>query len=698
MSTISFGFALALGVSTTEVAASDDVTPDVQNEAKVLSIELPNVPIIGDVNVSIPSKKSADAETDNAVVSVEVTDGILDEVNVAVGAETKSDEGDSKQSLASVEVKSAITNDVNIDVVSSEKSESSFDGGLVEVNAEDLPIVGETHVGVVDKHVAKQADSKSVATGLVQADIDGELLEDTSVNVIATEIEEGADRNAQQSAVANVTNDGGVLEGVVDEVTVSVLENKQAKTPDTDHSKDSIASIGLTSPITNDVNVDVGLSDVQSDETSATFDGGLVDVNAEDLPILGETHIGVMDRHTANTEDDHALSTGVVQLDVDGVLLEDTSVAVIALDTNEESNNFTSHSSVVNVSNGGGVLEGVVDEVDVTVLENHHAKNADTELSKRSIASVGLTSPLTNDAFADVGLVDLKKDEKSSTFDGGLVEVNAEDLPILGETHVGLLDKHTHSDEESSSFSTGLGQVDLDGDLIKNTAIKVLAKDGEFTEEEFVVTQGVLQTELGILENEPIPIDLITSQQIYPIADDDAVPPSIIVLAPGEEEDNTTPPAVIVPLPGDDESSTPPSIIVPFPDEDSSQENQDESITTPNENDVDAVEGSTDDQDDGNDSAFPPSVDNGSKNGNNIVQNLPTATDSPVGMESVIAAGNSNPKNDNMLNKFTGQNELPTTGGLFDSKRLAFLSLLLVAMGIVLRTFGKRLNDNTQAS
>lgn len=328
ISTLSLGVTLAIGMMISTVEASEaDTSTEVKEDSKLLDINLPNLPILGDVKVTIPAKKTDDK--DQSLLSVEVTDGILDELNVDVGAESETVDGGIKKSLATVEVKSAVTNDVDVDVISGNQQKGSFDGGLVEVNAEDLPLLGETHVGVLDKHMVEDGDNKSVSTGLVQVDVDGDLLEKASVKVLAAEKNNEADENESMTAVADVSIGGGALEGLVEDVDVSVLRDRKVKNESVEQSTSSVVSVGLESSLINDVNVDVGLQDRNVEGEASSFDGGLVEVNAEDLPLLVETHVGVLDKHVNAYEDGRTFSTGLAQVGLDGDLLKDTTIDVL---------------------------------------------------------------------------------------------------------------------------------------------------------------------------------------------------------------------------------------------------------------------------------------------------------------------------------------------------------------------------------
>ncbi|MBD7984866.1 hypothetical protein H9649_09745 [Sporosarcina sp. Sa2YVA2] len=582
--TLSLGIALAFGMTNSvATAAEPDTSKEVLVDSKLVDINLPKLPILGEVKVSIPSTKTD--EENQSLISVEVNDGILDEVNVDVGTKSETTEGGTKESLATVEVKSSITNDVTVDVGVADEKDHAYDGGLVEVNAEDLPLLGETHVGVIDKH-AKDGESQTVSSGLAQVDIDGNLLEDTSVQVLA------------------------------------------------------------------------------ADKT----------------------------------------------IDADG---------------DENSN------AVADVSIGGGILDGIVDEADVPVLKRSESKMDGTKLSKSSIASVGLASDLTEDVQVDVGSAQSQTDEDSMSFDGGLVDVNASDLPLLGETHVGVLDKHVNVDEESLSFSSGLVQVGVDGDLIEDTNVDVLYKNGEMTEDGLLVTNGVVGTNLGLTGIDPITVDIVKTEELYPIGavtppstgggdgdDGNTVPPTVIVPVPGDddgnEDGNTVPPTVIEPVP-DDGNTVPPTVIVPVP---GGNGNEDGNAVPPavivpvpgDENDSSIGNGSGTDGNEngsmnpdsnedgtavvpGDGSETPPATDNGEVDADSGERDNGTVDGTMPGKNQSSTNGGKRVLSASVIkeaiNSQPTRGSLPQTGGIFDGKRLAVLAVLLLISGAGLRKFGK---------
>ena len=93
---------------------------------------------------------------------------------------------------------------------------------ILEVNAEDLPLLSESHVGVLDAHTATDENGDFYSMGLLQADVDEGLLNGASVNVLAAEKTEEGSTKQEMSAVVDVSIEG--IEGVADDLDVSVLK------------------------------------------------------------------------------------------------------------------------------------------------------------------------------------------------------------------------------------------------------------------------------------------------------------------------------------------------------------------------------------------------------------------------------------------------------------------------------------------
>ncbi|MGG0670430.1 hypothetical protein ABE073_18095 [Lederbergia citrisecunda] len=333
------------------------------------------------------------------------------------------------------------------------------------------------------------------------------------------------------------------------------------------------------------------------------------------------------------------------------------------------------------------VSGGVVDDLDVSVLEK-------TE-TKASVATVELESSLTNDVMVDV----VSGEKTSSTFDGGVAEVNAEDLPLLGETHVGVLDRHGEADEDGKSLSTGLIQSNLDGGLLEDTSIGVLVRELTATEDGQWVSESGASLYLGLPGMDAISVDVLKREQFTPVAQTDV--PTIVVPpstdegnddGTGENTENTLVPDVNVDLPTSPESTDDATA-------DGNEENQ--GTTTPPVNagdsgsDVDNQENGTANNDAGGDNVVNEPEQESAK-GNGLSGDLNADEGFRTGELSgsadttaILGTGQSGRMNSLAMNNVDPRSSLPKTGGFWDGKRLAFLALVLVIAGLAMMRVGK---------
>ncbi|MGN7388922.1 hypothetical protein [Sporosarcina sp. SAFN-015] len=386
---LSFGLCILLGLSPSNASADEgdsfvdvNVLSKEDGKSSVLDVEILDLPIVGDVNVNIPS----DPENDDsdALATVEVSSGVVDDLDVSVLEET-----DTKTSVATVELESSLTDDVTVDVLSDEQTSNSFDGGVIEVNGDDLPLLGETHVGVLDEHVTVGEEGNSDSSGLIQTDLNDGLLEDASVDILAMEKAEGKEK----SAVVDVSVDD---DGLLDDIGVSVLKREETNSD----SKASLASVGLETAVTDDVNVDIA----SSDRTVNSFDGGLVEVNGDDLPLLGETHVGVLDKHLMADADGNSYSSGLIQTDLNDGLLEDASIGVLVrkMEMAEDEGSVMSSGVSLNVKLPG------TDDISANVL----TRKRQFEIAIDEAPSV--TTPSTDEENGDVAEENASVNEEES--------------------------------------------------------------------------------------------------------------------------------------------------------------------------------------------------------------------------------------------------------------------------------------------
>lgn len=436
--------------STDETMVKVNLLNDKQGESSFVDVEVTELPIIEELQVNIPS--NARKANDNE-----------EETSIEEGAEGES------HSLVDVDMSSSLTGDVEVDVITSDVKSDTATKGLVEVQAEDLPVVGDVHAGVLDKHVEKDAEGLSGSTGVVQADVDGELLEDTSVNVLAQEHGSSATSEANSAAVADIHVGGGIIESAVNDATVSVLKEESSATENSTSAKHSLASVAVSTPLTEAVAVDVASKEVAIDEEGTSFDGGLVEVNVEELPLVGETHIGVLDQHLETTKEGLTSSSGVLQVDVDGELLEETSIGVLDQDVNMDEEGFTSSSGVIQVDVGGGLLE----DTSVGLLEHHLSLSEEGKFSSSAVLDVNVGGVLLDDtslslldhqlAGTNDGYVSLGKVVGIQLGSSQVGSISVDLLPSFG--FIGSSDASQPDDEEDTNGDTdeGNGGTSVDG-------------------------------------------------------------------------------------------------------------------------------------------------------------------------------------------------------------------------------------------
>ncbi|MFS0689324.1 hypothetical protein AB1K89_08785 [Sporosarcina sp. 179-K 8C2 HS] len=379
---------------------------------------------------------------------------------------------------------------------------------------------------------------------------------------------------------------------------------------------------------------------------------------------------------------------GLIQTDVNDGLLDDASVNVLAAE--KAKNMSTKHETSVVADVSVDNHKGLLDDVNVSVLKYAESETADLEDSKASLASVGLETPVTDDLNVDVASID----RTANSFDGSLVEVNGEDVPLLGETHVGVLDKHVKADGEGKSFSTGLIQTELNDGLVEDASIEVLVRKMETTADGGLVTSSGASLNLGLPGMDDISAGVLKRQRQFTIVIDErpnvAVPPSTDVGDDGGAEE-------IAPVP-EVESDLP---VAPESLDDATSDRNEEEQTTPPANGDDSGDGFSNEEDGtmenktsadetvgeseqesaaGNGMSGDVDADSGSRTGER------SGTTSVSGLSGV---GQSSVMNSLAMNNAAPQSSLPKTGGFWDGKRLAFLALALMVLGFAMRRLGK---------
>ncbi|HJF33788.1 MAG TPA: hypothetical protein K8V56_18635 [Sporosarcina psychrophila] len=561
--------------------------------------------------------------------------------------------------------------------------------------------IGENNLFNLDINLLNDKEDKATIVD-IQAD-NVPILGDLKAQIpakspISANTSEEGEGNQQNSALATVelTNPDGLIE----DLDISVLEQSSMQDENSAEDKSSLASVNLTTPITNEMEVDILLSDEQSSEETSSYDGGLVELNAEDLPVLGEVHAGVLDGHYKNDEENTSLSSGLIQADLDDGLLDETSVDVLAVGKSMNEENSQQSTALASVKADDDSLGGLIDDLDVSVLEQSSMQDENSAESKNSLATVNLTTSITNEVEVDVLLSDEQSSEETSTYDGGLVELNAEDLLVLGEVHAGVLDGHYKNDEASTSFSSGLIQVDLDEGLLDETSVDVLAldvnTDGKVTSTKqsgvslIVGNDEIGNLNVGILANETIQPVAAVEQPGSSEEDTEFSPPmdDATDLTPNEGGDVAAPNEETV-APPTSESGTD---LTPSTDGTGMSPNVNIEVQTPgNTEGITPIENASDSMPGGNAEGVSDDIIGVTRSENSAssaleeeIDGIGWATTGSYAMSEDVAletsSMNQNPQSGNGMGKV-----LPKTGGFFDSIILTLLALLLLATGLGIR-------------
>ncbi|WP_438296556.1 hypothetical protein [Sporosarcina sp. FA15] len=406
----------------------------------------------------------------------------------------------------------------------------------------------------------------------------------------------------------------------------------------------------------NSLNLDINLLNDKEDKAT------IVDIQADNVPILGDlkAQIPAKSPVSANTSD-----VG-------------------------EDNQQKSALATVELTNPNGVI----DDLDVSVVEQSSMQDENSAESKSSLASVNLSTPITNEVELDVLLSDAQSGDETSSYDGGLVELNAEDLPVLGEVHAGVLDSHYKNAEETTSLSSGLLQADLDDGLLDKTSVDVLTLDRNTDGNMTSTKHSGVSLIVGNDTIGNINVDILTNETIQPVAaveqpgstegDTELTPPidDATGLTPDEggdvatqNEETVSPPKtedVTGLKPGSDADGVSPNVNI----EEQTPSTVTEEITL-NEN----TEGVSDDT-----VGITHSEDSASSASEEETDGIVWAATDSNAMSEAIAMDTIGMKQNPPTSNGMGQ-VLPKTGGFFDSIILSLLALFLLATGLGIRRF-----------
>ncbi|MEK3936711.1 LPXTG cell wall anchor domain-containing protein [Sporosarcina sp. FSL W7-1349] len=529
----------------------------------IADVKLENVPLLGDMDLEIPSNSPSQLDEDKgdsrSAVQLEVQDGIVENLKVDVAPASSSGNEqmvEATQSIASVTLDTPVTKEVSAEVATSTKQSGEANAtsqkALVEINAEDLPVVGEAHVGVLDNHESNDNGAQTVDQGVVEVDIASpDLLGDTHVGVLD---------NHASTDESSTTRDDGVIEAtlvdtpILREAHIGVLDDHERNEDGARTMDQGVVEVGIASPdLLGDTHVGVLDNHTSTDESSSTHEGSVVEATLAEPPIIGETHIGVLDDPDSNDNGVQTVDQGVVEVEIaspdflgethvgvveatiaEAPILGETHIGVLDEYESNEDGTQTEDQSVVEIdiassdflgdthvgvldnhtstdesssTHDGGVVEAtiaeapILGETHIGVLDDQESNENSAQTVDQGVVEVDIASPnLLGDTH--VGVLDnhTSTDESSTTRDVGVVEATLVDAPIIGETHVGVLDGHETEHSDSSSISTGLAQIGLDGPLLEEATIDNLRKHN------VTDTEGALGKEGVLMSNLPIPV------------------------------------------------------------------------------------------------------------------------------------------------------------------------------------------------
>jgi len=374
----------------------------------------------------------------------------------------------------------------------------------------------------------------------------------------------------------------------------------------------------------------------------------------------------VVEVNLFNTEDEKSLV-----LDVE--VLDELLVGDVNVNTSTETDGSAENdevSAVVDVSVDASVdnQDGVMDDLSVSVLKRGESETG----MNASLSSVELDSPVADDLNVDLALID----RKDNSFEGSLIEVNGEDSPLVGDTHVGVLDWQVAADAEGKSFSSGLIQADLAEGLLEDTSVGVLVMKLEANEDGESLEGSGASLNLGMAEEAGVSVDVLKGQGQFGIDIDSDV------TAPDEEME----------VPEGSEGAD---------NANSEQGEEDQGSTTPPANVGDSGDGFANEEDGTtnnnageNETVTDPeqdaTVDNGLSSEVDADSGVKAGESSEIpGANAAASERQANVTNAFAMNDANPSSSLPKTGGFWDGKRLAFVAFLLMVMGFAIRRFGK---------
>ena len=234
------------------------------------------------------------------ILDVELGDSTAIEVQVATEAQSNLEDGATGQfeiiQDTVKELKDVVDDKLDVEVLPNPKTDSA----VVEIELTDT-LVDEVNVEVLP-------DKSAITEGLT----------------------------IEESAVVDIE----LKATLVDDVNVEVLPDKSSSVEGSTNEESAVADMGLTNDLLGDTEIKVLYQ-----ESSTSFDGGsedsktttsdnaLIEGETEDLLILQDIHVGVLDNHFSDNQDEQSTASGVVQVDLSEGILDETEVNILVRET-----------------------------------------------------------------------------------------------------------------------------------------------------------------------------------------------------------------------------------------------------------------------------------------------------------------------------------------------------------------------------
>ncbi|MFJ8065926.1 hypothetical protein ACIQYS_14955 [Psychrobacillus sp. NPDC096426] len=340
-----------------------------------------NLPLQLEVNVLNDNPEKA------AILDVEVN-GLLgiDKIEMEI-PNSSNEEGKAEEKLVNLSVTDKEISNMEVDVLSQKESATSIEKAVVDITTEDLVIVDDVDMKVLASGETATDTTYSSEAAVVDAELAPIIIADQiELDVLAdkthitsggtlqeiTDIEEGVHleltnvpivKTAHIGVLESETSisDKGYIENsnllsvetedendnsLLDNLKLDVLPMSDSKEATIEKSSYAVASLETSDGILGDLSADVLLSRSASMEDAYMIESGVVEVVSDQFLIADQMHIGILDHHEMNVENEHYGNAGVLQLDVLSNQLNHLTVDVLTND------NYTNSDGSLQINHG----------------------------------------------------------------------------------------------------------------------------------------------------------------------------------------------------------------------------------------------------------------------------------------------------------------------------------------------------------